>query len=184
MAKKPSKFRRGKGLQFDAKLEGLDELRAKLVAMGKKAYEVLDEATAAALQPTADAIRQDAPGPHILQEKADKPNKKGVVAHDVGPDKDHWFYQFSETGVQPFEVDLVRKKTKRSGGGRRKVRGEAQALKFPGSGGEVFAKRIRRGGIPAKPFMRKNFLGRERPMVTTFGQVIEQKAIGPLLESK
>lgn len=188
--------RRGKGMRFEMQMKGGDKLAAKLRGMGKDAERVVDEATRSALDVAAGPIRQDAPGPGIVMVKSEKPNKPGVLAYEVGPDKAHWYYQFFETGVQPFEINLVKGRTKRSATNRkasaqkgktvamsgRRVRGEKQAVKFAGPGGVVFAKRIRRGPMAARPFMRKNFLGNTDRMQDEFGKVIKGAAIAPRLE--
>lgn len=188
--------RRGKGLKFGVQLRGSDRLAAKLRAMGSQAQSAVDRATRSGLDVAYAQIKQDAPGPGVVMEKADKPDKPGVAAYQAGPDKAHWYYQFFETGVQPFEINLARGRTKRTAVNRkaserkgktvtmsgRRVQGEKQALKFAGPGGVVFAKRIRRGAMAARPFMRKNFLGNTERMKDAFGDEIEHTVIAPQLE--
>jgi hypothetical protein len=185
--------KRGKGMTFSASLEGGDELVRKLRAMSRDARgATLERAVDAGIAPAEQRIRADAPGSGIVSEVADKPNTPNTKARQVGPDKDHWYYQFFETGVQPFEIDLVRRKSKRSAVNRktgrrmsgRKVAGDTQALKFEIGGATVFAKKVRRGGMAARPFMRKNFLGSTERMETAFGDEIERAVINPHLEKK
>jgi len=186
------KFSAGKGYRFTSEVEGGEALAAKLAALGESATAVLLAAVREALGVAAGPIMQDAPGPHILVEQSDEPNTDGTKAFEIGPDKEHWFYRFFETGVQPFEIDLARGRSKRSGvylktgkgRGGRKLRGNAQALMFTVGGETVYAKHVDRGPMAAKPFMRKNFLGNTDNMEARFGQEIETQVIDPQLETK
>ena len=53
----------------------------------------------------------------------------------IGPDKDHWFYQFSETGAAAHEIN-------------------GSPLLFQGREGMVKTARVSHPGMPAKPFLR------------------------------
>jgi len=185
-----SSKRWGRGVRISATLEGGEELLKKLKGLGIDATAAADRATHAAMSVARDKIEADAPGPFIEMQRDDKIKGAGRAAYDVGPDTDHWFYQFFETGVQPFEIDMVRRRTKRSAiekkSGKtmrgRKVRGEQAVMQFSIGGKEVFTRRVKRGGIPAQPFMRRNFLGSEEPMKDRFGDSIARTVIDKYVE--
>ena len=189
----PSSKRWGKGIQVSTTLKGGDELLRKLKGLGVDATKVSDDATREAMGVAHGKIEADAPGPGIVMEP-DKSPAPGVAVYVVGPDKDHWYYQFFETGVSAFEINMVKRRTKRTATEKktgkamrgRKVRSEGNVLAFEASGGVggavVFAKRVQRGPMAAQPFMRKNFLGSENPMKDKFGYVISKAVITKYLE--
>jgi hypothetical protein len=132
-----------------------------------------------------DDANQNAPGPHVVMgpAKQDESTGKGAVKVEMGPDKDHWYYRFFETGVQPFTINLVKGRSKRTSslrknkqtgeyvrvkGGGRKIRGGgALALKF----GDQFASVVRRGGMAARPFLRPTLELKEQ-VSDKFGKVM------------
>jgi len=65
-----------------------------------------------------------------------------------------WRWRFREYGVQPFEVNLVKGRTKRSSGKGKKVYGSKGVMHFAADGMDVFTQSIKRGGVAAKPFLR------------------------------
>ena len=73
---------------------------------------------------------------------------------NIGIKGKFWRWRFSEYGVQPFEVDLVKGRTKRTSGKGRKIYGAKGVMHFNADGMDVFTQRIKRGGVSAKPFMR------------------------------
>jgi len=161
----------GKGFKMAMKLEGGEELAEQLARMGSKALEVVAKATHSGAEAVLDDIKADAPGPHIAMEEAKAP--RGSAAVVIGPEKEHWHYQFFETGVQPFEINMVKRKSKRSTGRGRKMKGDKQAMKF----GEIFAKRIERGPMAAKPFLRPNFVPKRDQIEDAFGDVIKREVL-------
>lgn len=111
--------------------------RALMNVLGK----VLDDAVAAlpqAMDEAAEVIEEaaagDAPGPHIARELIEV-SPAHVIFH-VGPDADHWYYRFFETGTS---AHLVTPQTKR-------------ALKLYPLG--AFAAEAVAGGMSARPFLR------------------------------
>lgn len=114
-------------------VEGGDELIAELRALGVDVEMALKEATLAGGQVLVDEMNDLAPGPHIDAEvRSATPNK---VTLDIGPDPQHWYYRFFETGVQPHEITPRTKK----------------ALAFD----DVVVKRVtKHPGMAARPFMR------------------------------
>ena len=112
--------------------------------------KVLAPAALKASEVVVDEAIARGPGPHIVAEINRKGLKKGELMVEIGPDKAHFYYKFFETGVQPFEIDLVAGKSRRTSGKRRKVRKNAKVMKF----GDQFAKRVHRGGMAARPWLR------------------------------
>ena len=45
----------------------------------------------------------------------------------AGPDKEHWYYQFFETGVQPFEINLGKGRSKRTCSKQHQERGKGES---------------------------------------------------------
>jgi hypothetical protein len=188
-----SSKRWGKGIQVSTTLKGGEDLLRKLKGLGLDAQKVADVATREAMEVSRAKIEADAPGPGIVM-APDKSPAAGVAVFVVGPDKDHWYYQFFETGVSAFEINMVKRRTKRTAtekksGKRmrgRRVRSEGSVLAFEASGGVggavVFAKRVQRGPMAAQPFMRRNFLGSENPMKDKFGYVFSRAVIAKYLE--
>ena len=118
-------------------VEGADELIAALRAVTDAPDKVLEQATLAGGAVIERLAEQKAPGPHIDTEVEKK--APGAVTVAIGPDKDHWYYLFFETGAQSHEV----------------LPKNRQVLKWPGAEGDVFVERVlAHPGMPAQPFMR------------------------------
>ena len=135
------------------KLVGEDELYRALMRLGQAARGGIEPA----LREGAEVIRAEAesqaPGPHI--EISDIEIAGNAAKIKIGPDKDHWYYQFFELGAQPHEIHPRYKTGKK-------------ALRFPGEDGEKLAWAVRHPGIPAKPFLR--------PAVDSKGQEAVEEA--------
>jgi len=125
------------GDSFRVELEGLDDLERKLVAIRKEVGAILEQAAQAGADVVAREANSLAPGPNIKTEVVAKTWTHADI--NIGPDRDHWYYMFFETGAQAHEI------TPRKTGG----------LKFPGREGEmvvrVFASHQ---GMGAVPFLR------------------------------
>lgn len=174
MAKKNSMMRRGKGVSVGVVLDGGEELLQKLEAMGGKALSVLKQATNDGGNAVFDDIKNDAPGSKsIVMIEASKPKGYGVFSVEIGPDKEHWFYQFFETGVRPYEINMVKKRSRRATGKGRKIKSDKKAMSFHG---QVF-KKIRRGPMVAKPFLRNNFLPKQSEIEGAFGDTIKREVL-------
>ena len=185
-----SSKRWGRGFQMDAKIVGAEALLKRLNAMGAGAEAMLAQATEDGMNAVVDDIKRDAPGDGIMVQRDE--DNRGNATVLAGPDKAHWYYQFFETGVQPFEINLGKGRSKRSALNNtksaakgkavrmtgRKIQGEAQALHW----GDVFAKTIHRGGMSAKPFMRPNFIPQKDKIEQAFIDTIESGVIRPNTE--
>lgn len=183
--------RRGGGLKLDIKLEGGAELAAQLRAIGASMAGTMAEAAQAGGNVALEPISRDAPGPGVIMIDATAPRDAAAV--EIGPEKSKWYYQFFETGVQPFEIDMVRRRSKRSAIDKqatakkgketrmrgRRVAGKGRVLVFPGGSGEkVFSRRVSRGAMAAKPFMRNNFFEKASAMIQAVGDVVRRRALG------
>ena len=113
-------------------LDGGDELIARLRAMGANVRRELRAAGIEAAQEVEDRANALAPGPHIIHEVLSARQNEVTVA--VGPDKEHWYYRFAETGAKPHSI----------GGG----------LAFEGDQGLVVTESVQHPGRADKPFLR------------------------------
>ena len=120
-----------------ARVEGADELKAKLEALGTKARgAILERAGEAGAEVIRAAAEANAPGPHI--ELALSRSAEYAVEFEIGPDMAHWYYQFFETGA-----------------GRHTIEGNTKmAVAFLGADGEVVREVVDHPGMKAKPFLR------------------------------
>lgn len=116
------------------RLEGGEELLAKLRALDLNVKEELRDAGLAAAERIRATAEGMAPGPHIRLRVARQ--TATMVALEIGPDKEHWYYKFFETGARPHEI--VGDPT----------------LSFEGHSGRVVTRRVRHPGMAASPFLR------------------------------
>jgi len=87
---------------------------AALERAGVAPRAVLTAAMLAASRIIENAAEQKAPGPHIEHEVVEDTATK--VSVHVGPDKDHWYYRFFETGTSAHLVKPVDRKAILIGG--------------------------------------------------------------------
>jgi hypothetical protein len=181
---------KGSGFKMDIKLNGADELVHKLNAIGRDAAAVLAEAARAGTLPMFQHAEQNAPGEGMTMEVTKAGHDQAIVL--FGPDEEHFYYKFHETGVQPFEVNMVKRRTRRTAidikkskakgklikvRGRR-VGGDTQALLFDGQ----YAKHMKRGGMAAQPFMRPAFDSKRADSLDAFGDHIREHVIDKHME--
>lgn len=102
-----------------------------------------------------EAAKRYAPGPHIIRVSVSESNS--VVEIAIGPDEDHWYYVFFETGVSAHEIPVA------------KNQGEV-ILHFQGSGGDVYVYKVSHPGMAAKPFMRPAVDTSREKAMRTVGQ--------------
>lgn len=121
-----------------ATIEGLDELRSKLLARADSVRSVAVRAAQAGGGVIRSAADARAPSPGSVDTRTVVLSREGQVRVDIGPDKEHWYHMFFETGVAAHEI---RPKT-------------ARRLRFEVGGTEVFARIVRHPGMPAKPYLR------------------------------
>ena len=85
-----------------------------------------------------EAAQPLAPGPHIDKDVAERSKER--VSVDVGPDDDHWYYRFFETGAGAHEIT-------------------GSPLVFEGREDLVVTGRVDHPGMAAQPFLRPAFDG-------------------------
>jgi HK97 gp10 family phage protein len=116
-------------------LIGDKELMEKIHKMGDLVRQANSKAARAGAEPIKEQANANAPGPHILalQSKINSTEDQAIV--DIAPDKDHWYYQFLETGATAHEI-------------------KGNPLAFEGENGPVITKSVHHPGIAARPFLR------------------------------
>lgn len=115
------------------RLEGGEELLRKLERLDvnvKGALRAAGEAAADVIQGVANSR---APGPHVETDVLRATGSFVEVA--VGPDKEHWYYRFHETGAAPHEIT-------------------GSPLAFEGDVGTVITSQVAHTGMAAAPFLR------------------------------
>lgn len=118
-------------------LEGERELIQRLQRIGVSVGKIVEAATLAGAEVVRREASSRAPGPFIGAETTQRSGSQAVV--DVGPDKKHWYYRFSESGSKSHIIRPKRKK----------------ALAFSGDHGERIVRRqVRHPGYPARPFLQ------------------------------
>lgn len=117
-------------------VKGDKELIEKIKKVGQRLQDAVHDATLAGGEVAAAEARRRAPGPYIETEIDSE--RVGRVDLLVGPDPEHWYYQFFETGVSGHEID-----------------GHVmQALAFTQGAEQVVFQRVKHPGMAAEPFMR------------------------------
>lgn len=118
-------------------LEGEAELKAKIEALGKAARGATLERAALA---GAEVIRADAqrraPGPHIEAEVTQAADM--AIEVGIGPDKEHWYYLFFETGTSGHGIGPD----------------SGKAIVFSGREGPEVRFEVDHPGMAAEPFLR------------------------------
>ena len=122
--------------KITAKIEGDEELLLKLRALGAGVEQILETAVLAGAEIVKDQANRLARGPHIETEITEKSRTKAIA--EIGPDKEHWYYRFFETGAGPHEI------SPKSAGG----------LAFAGREGDIVLQRVSHTGMAANPFLR------------------------------
>lgn len=138
-------------------IEGREELKAKFDRLGKAARgPALERAVLKGAEPIRDEANRRAPGPHIEAEISESSDLAAEVA--IGPDKDHWYYRFFETGAG------------RHGIGPSK----GKAIRFPGSDGETVRFGVDHPGMTAAPFLRPALDGRKDEATREVGEELRR----------
>lgn len=122
------------GNGVSVRLEGGEELLQTLRAMDVNIKAELRAAVQAGAEIIQDAANGLAPGPNIKTRVARA--TASVVEVEIGPDAEHWYYRFHETGAAAHEIS-----------------GKA-LLAFEGSNGLVITPRVSHPGMGASPFLR------------------------------
>ena len=119
-------------------IEGDEELLLKLRALGAGVEQILETAVLAGAEIVKDQANSLAPGPHIESEVTEKSRTRATA--EIGPDKEHWYYRFFETGTTGHPITPHKK----------------GALAFPWAGIDYVLASVWVMGMPAKPFLRNS----------------------------
>lgn len=114
-------------------LQGGEDLLKAIRDADMSVRSVLRAATLAGGQVVANAAAGSAPGPEIIAEVLEA-SAAGVEV-GIGPDKEHWFYQFLETGAAAHEI-------------------QGTPMIFKGREGMVKTAKVSHPGMAARPFLR------------------------------
>lgn len=117
---------------------GDKELIAKLGGVRAIVGKVLVKAAEAGAQVIENEAERRAPGPHVGTELVEEETTSTRATVAIGPDRDHWYYRFFETGATRHEIDPHRKK----------------ALAFEAGGEGIVRTLVNHPGMPAEPFLR------------------------------
>lgn len=134
------------------KIDGADELIAKLKALGIDARTARNDAAMAAADVWRNAMNDLAPGPHVEATIHTNTDRKVII--EIGPEPDRWYYRFFELGAQPHEI-VPHKLTH-------------EALAYD----DIVVKRVMHPGVAARPFMRPVADTREDEAVEAFGNYL------------
>lgn len=138
-------------------LEGADEMIALIAKLGDiAAGAAVMEAVIEGGKVLEDEIESRAPGPHIITVPNRRGIKRGYAEVDVGPDKEHWYYRFFETGAVPHEIEPVLKEALLLIGGNLR-----EAVAHP--------------GMAAQPFMRPGFDVSEQKVKAVIGRELMER---------
>lgn len=143
-------------MQVSVRIEGADEVAAELRKIGERAGQVLEEAALEGAQVIVDDANTLAPGPNIEAEVVKRDQHSVEV--NIGPDKDHWYYRFFETGTQPHTITPSTRKR----------------LRFD-VGEEVFALAVQHPGMAAQPFLRPAIDENTDAAAKAAGQALRRK---------
>jgi HK97 gp10 family phage protein len=130
-------------------LQGDQELLNKLAGLGISTKAILEAAVSAGATIVRDIAREQAPGPEIEMEVSRSSEESATAL--VGPDKEHWYYRFHETGA-----------------GSHPEAGKP-VLVFEGESGTVRTKAVDHPGMAAKPFLRPAVDGHEEEAANAMG---------------
>lgn len=118
---------------IEVRLEGGEDLLKAIADADLSVRSVLRAAVLAGGRVVADAAAGSAPGPEIVAEVL-QASAAGVEV-GIGPDKEHWHYQFSETGAAAHEIT-------------------GTPLQFEGREGLIRTASVSHPGMAARPFLR------------------------------
>ena len=153
---------------------GIKELRQIIHDMGEGVQKVNSKAGRSGGDLIAEIANEYAPGPHILSRQSKKESNENIAVMDIGPDKEHWYYQFLETGALPHEIKAgvtARREVWLPFGHWRRAKKEDLAnatagakLAFQGINGLVIIGAVSHPGMKASPFLRQA-LTRNRDLI-------------------
>jgi HK97 gp10 family phage protein len=146
----------GGTIRIKAKMQGLDELRAQLLARAESIRSVAVRAAQAGAGVIRAAADAGAPSPGSVDTRTVVLSRKGQVRVDIGSDKKHWYHRFFELGADPHEI-------------KPKL---AKRLRFEVGDTVVFARAVQHPGMAARPFLRPAMDERQGQAVAAVGDVL------------
>lgn len=142
------------------KVIGTEELNRKFRELLSETKKVLQEAAEAGADVMQAAANDKAPGRHIETHVS---KRRALWAEvEIGPDREHWYYQFLEFGAQPHSIGPHK----------------ARMLRWFDSKGPIFARVVAHPGIPAEPFLRPAFDESQDKARDAAGEVIKRAVYG------
>ena len=139
-------------MKVTVKIEGLDDLRAKFAQTRMGTDAVLGTAVLAGAEVVRQAAERDAPGPHIEMELEHSGGHKAEAI--IGPDDEHWYYMYAETGTVGHGIEPLSK----------------EALSWPGIGHAVGS--VWHPGRAAEPFLRPAIDSNHGRILDAIGRVL------------
>ena len=140
-------------IKVRAEVKGGEDLLRKLKEINADIKAALEEAAKEGGEVILSAAKDMAPGPNLVMEITER--KKTHATVSIGPDKEHWYYRFFESGVTAHEV-----RPKNS-----------HALQLDESTWAMFANP---SGFPARPFLRPAFDDREKEATNAAGDKLRE----------
>jgi HK97 gp10 family phage protein len=123
-------------IEVRAELKGTREAIKRLRKIGADVGKVKKRAAEAGGEVIRRAADRMAPGPHVVMGTEAKGDRVRV---DIGPDDEHWYYKFFETGVGRHDIGPK----------------NSSVLRFIDEGELVFTRLVKdHPGMPAQPFLR------------------------------
>jgi HK97 gp10 family phage protein len=122
-------------IEVRAELKGTREAIMRLRKIGADVGKVKKRAAEAGGEVIRGEADRMAPGPHIVMQTKAKGDRVRV---DIGPDDEHWYYKFFETGVGRHDIGPK----------------NSSVLRFIDEGELVFTRLVDHPGMPAQPFLR------------------------------
>jgi HK97 gp10 family phage protein len=138
------------------KLIGGKELHDKLHKMGESVVHANARAAREAELPILREANLLAPGPHILALTSVIESTEDLSVVNIGPDPEHWYYCFTETGTSAHEIFGQLSRPKGWVGNKRGKPSKTgkKMLRFISRGTFVTVKKVNHPGMPARPFLR------------------------------
>lgn len=133
------------------RIDGAEELQAKFEALERAARgPALERAALAGAAVIEAEASGRAPGPYLESQVLQQTDE--AIEIGIGPDADHWYYGFFETGTSGHPIEPASRR----------------ALAFEGREGEIVRKKVYHEGMAARPFLRPALeAGKERAIAAT-----------------
>lgn len=133
------------------RIDGAEELQAKFEALERAARgATLERAALAGAAVIETEAKNRAPGPYLESEVLQQTDQ--AIEIGIGPDADHWYYGFFETGTSGHVIEPSSRR----------------ALAFEGREGVIVRRKVYHEGMAARPFLRPAIeAGQEQAIAAT-----------------